>query len=79
MDYREFQGIELQGKRYKTVSVHDVDKGDFIKVGSRLVEVIEKTMVHDTDGHIKNWTITGEDGRRYDMFDVDLYLKPVNE
>ena len=72
--------IKYKGKEYKTVSVYDVGKGDFIKVKSRLVEIVEKTMIHDSkNGHVKSWTITGADGKEYGMFDVNLYLKPVNE
>jgi len=65
----------FQGRKFQSVSVHDVDAGDTIKVGSRLVEIAEVSFSREQSGKVKDWVVRGRDGRAYSMFDVNLYLK----
>ena len=71
---------EIGGRRYQAVSVTAVSGGDFIKVKDRLVEIVnvEIETYPDSD-RPKGWSITGKDGNTYGMFDVGLYLKPLDK
>ncbi len=71
---------EYDGKQYEAVTIRDVSKGDFIKVGNNLVEIIDKSVIRDPEtGRLINWSITGKDGLAYGMRDVDLYLKQLGD
>lgn len=57
-----------------TRSVTDVGAGDYVKIGQRWTKIASNSAA-GLPVTPRNWEVKTEDGRQYDMYNINLYAK----